>query len=186
MSVELVNICKAYSGRQVFNNLSLKFDTGISCVMGASGCGKTTLLRIIAGLEAPDCGIVTGINKKRLSFMFQEDRLIPGLTVLENCILVKNDRQRAIDLLCVLGLKADLNKPAAKLSGGMARRTALARTLLYDADTVLLDEPLKGLDENNRFAALALIKQLTGGKTVIMVSHESSDVDYLNAVKITL
>lgn len=179
------NISKAYSGKEVLKNFSLEIEKNrIFCLMGASGCGKTTLLRILTGLEKADSGNVTGIDENRISFVFQEDRLIEHLSALSNAILPlkANDESRKAGMkaLSLLGLQGEEKKPANKLSGGMARRVAIARAMLADADIVFMDEPFKGLDADNRTKAISFVKKYAEGKTLIVVTHSASEAELLN------
>lgn len=191
MDIILSNICKYYAGKPALKNLALSLKHGeISCVSGASGCGKTTLLRLLAGLETPDEGDINGMAGRKLAICFQEDRLIKHLSALENCQITlkgKHHAQRAAEALCALNLGEALSKPPVrKFSGGMARRVALARAMLADADTILLDEPFKGLDDDNRARAREFVKTMGAGKTLIIVTHDAEDARALNANLITL
>ena len=150
--------------------------------MGPSGCGKTTLLRLIAGLETPESGEIEGVGK--LGFLFQEDRLISHLTARKNVALVLTGRDtdaRAGAALEALGLSDSMDKPARELSGGMARRVAIARAVLFESKLLLLDEPFRGLDEQTRAQAAAWTATHTAGRTVIAVTHDRQDAELLNA-----
>ncbi len=176
MDMELVNISKTYGSKTVFQGLSHRFPDGeISCVLGPSGCGKTTLLRLIAGLEAPDAGEVRGARGKKISAVFQEDRLFEGLTAEKNLMLTARpgfDRQDARELLSRLGLSGEEARPVRELSGGMRRRVAVARALAADFDLLLLDEPLTGLDGDTRALVLEHIRQTAAGRTAIWITHD--------------
>jgi NitT/TauT family transport system ATP-binding protein len=165
----------------VLDNLTAAFPKGkISVIRGASGCGKTTLLRIIAGLEKADAGLIEGIDQKRVSFLFQEDRLFPWLSAKQNVEAVikdKNKKALAIELLCELGLENELNSYPSQLSGGMNRRVAIARALAYDFDLLILDEALKGLDEKSVENTVRVIKKYSLGKTVLSVTHVPSALE---------
>lgn len=178
--IELSNVSKAYSGRPVLRNFSHTFPDGsITAVMAPSGTGKTTLLRLLLALEKPDSGIISGLPARK-SALFQEDRLCPGLTVLANVRLAgKNPKTE--ELLRTLGLQDSLHKPAAQLSGGMSRRTALARALLHESDLLVLDEPFTGLDEENRLLAAKAILEYRNGRTLIFVTHRPEDAQLLEA-----
>ena len=170
------NIVKRYGALSVLNGFSHTFQEGrVYCVMGPSGCGKTTLLRLIAGLETPDEGSIAGIAAQRVSFAFQEDRLIPHFSAAKNVELVLPDRARIRAALERIGLSGSLDKPVSELSGGMARRVALVRAALFDASIVLLDEPFKGLDSVSYKATLAFIKEECRTKTLICVTHSAEE-----------
>lgn len=173
--VSVKNVSKSFGDKKVLESFSHDFE-GLSCVMGGSGVGKTTLARIIAGLTKPDFGSVS--ISGHLSFMFQEDRLLLRESMITNLLFVRNDPQRARELLTALGL-TEHNKRTQDLSGGMRRRVALARTLMLNHDVLLLDEPFKGLDQALKQSALDLIKHQN--KTTIIITHDISDAKYLDA-----
>ena len=179
--MKISNLRFSYDNKQIFSDYSVELSDGITCLMGASGEGKTTLLKLIAGLLKPDRGTVD-IGNKKISFMFQEDRLLPWLNVRENVLLV-TDKERETDrLLQELGI--DGNLKIGELSGGMARRVALARCLLFDSDMLLLDEPFKGMDEAlMKKAASIIIRQ---NKPAVVSTHSIDEVKALDAEVITL
>lgn len=144
-------------------------------VKGASGCGKTTLMRMIAGLE--DYSGEISVPTDRISFMFQEDRLIPFVSVLKNVAAV-SDIETAKRNLSKLGLENEFGSPPLSLSGGMRRRVSLARALSYPADLVILDEPFKGLDDSLRQTVIEIIKEESKAKDFIIVTHESFDSEF--------
>ena len=156
-NVRIKNISKTYGEKQVLNHISKEFPSGeTTVIMGASGCGKTTLLRILLGLEMPDSGEVIGMPEKA-AVLFQEDRLCEDASAYENIALVlerkrtrtqKDAQKHHVEQEAAqVGITVeDLTQNVMELSGGMRRRIALLRALLYDADCVILDEPFKGLD----------------------------------------
>lgn len=171
-------ISKSYEGRAVLKNFSCAFPAGsTTCVMGPSGCGKTTLMRILLGLETADTGEILMDTNLKMACVFQEDRLIRHLSAGKNCLLV-SDRDPG-ELLKRLGLEEAAGRPVRKLSGGMARRVSIARALIYDADLVVMDEPLKGLDEKTRAEVIRVIKEYTSGKTLILVTHDPEEAALL-------
>lgn len=178
----LENISKSFDGKMIIENLSAEFPCGIVCLSGKSGCGKTTLARIIAGLEKPDNGKITGVIGN-VTYMFQEPRLFPSFTALENVtsIAQKDDlKAEAKELLLSLGLtEEDINKLPSELSGGMNQRVSLARALLfshhYGGNTVILDEPFKGLDVITKENAAQIVKKWLNNKNVIIITHDSCD-----------
>ena len=158
MSIELVNVSKAFGETQVLRGLSERFAQGEAvCVMGRSGLGKTTLASIVMGLEKPDAGAVRGAKGKRFAAAFQEDRLVERLSAQGNLRFACGaalDEPRMAEAFAAVGLTPqDVEKPVGALSGGQRRRVALLRALLAPADVVVLDEPFKGLDEAARQAA---------------------------------
>ena len=179
-AIRIENISKSYGEKRVLRDFSAAFSLGeTSVIMGASGGGKTTLLRLILGLETPDKGAITGVPARRAA-VFQEDRLCPQLTALENIIFAagRGKESMARHVLARLGLGESLNVDARSLSGGMRRRCALARALCADYDLLVLDEPFKGLDEANRRAAMETVRELSRGKTVLLVTHESAEAEF--------
>lgn len=181
--MELKHISKAYAGKTVLQDFSCVIEDGSFCaVMAPSGAGKTTLLRLILGLEKPDSGEILGVPTRK-SALFQEDRLCPALSVLANVRLVLDKKSDPTPILEAFGLKDSLRKPASQLSGGMARRTALARALACPGDLLILDEPFNGLDEDNRILAADLIRQYRNGRTAILVTHRMEDLELLGIEK---
>lgn len=177
--VEILNVSKAYGAKKVLSGSSLTLPGGgVTCLMGPSGCGKTTLLRLIAGLEAPDAGEIRGVNRKKLAFVFQEDRLINHVSALKNVQMV-SDAASAARLLDALGLSESARMPTRGLSGGMARRVAIARALAADADTILMDEPFKGLDRKTRARVIGVVRAETARKTLIVVTHDAEEAALL-------
>ena len=150
---------------------------------GPSGVGKTTLLRLILGLEKPDSGKITGVPGKK-SAVFQESRLIPELTIRGNLRLVLGNRFPETEITAMLtrlDLTDCLDTPAANLSGGQQRRSALARALLYGGELLVLDEPFTGLDEDNRRKALDTIRAYPKEAIVLLVTHSREDAEALGA-----
>lgn len=189
MTVTVRGVSKSFGGAAVLNSVDLTLSTGVTCLMAPSGAGKTTLTRILLGLERPDSGTVTGLEGARLSAVFQEDRLLDRLDAEGNLRFVLGgayDPARAAALLRELGLDGARKRPAAEYSGGMRRRLALARALSVPFDFLALDEPFTGLDAVSRAGAIDCIRRRTEGKTVLLVTHERSDAEGLNARIVTL
>lgn len=181
--IELKDVSVAFQGHSVLEHCSLLVpDGGHTAVMGPSGSGKTTLLRLIAGQLAPDQGSVT-VSHGRISYMYQEPRLLPWLTAEENVNLVLSDKPETMDTarqwLAAVGLADAMKKRPAELSGGMRQRVSLARALAYDGDLFLLDEPLSSLDEAMATELLDLLKQYTQGKSMIFVTHSPEQAKVL-------
>ncbi|MBQ2676643.1 MAG: ABC transporter ATP-binding protein [Clostridia bacterium] len=176
--IRLNNISKSFGDKLLFKDFSYNFDTGIICITGESGCGKTTLLNIIAGLVAPDEGAVTADGGK-LRMVFQEPRLLDWCTVLQNVCIKSDDKIRASELLENLMLQNEENSYPDKLSGGMRQRVAIARALCDNPDILLLDEPFNGLDEATVQTAINVIKENMQGKLVICVSHNLDIVEQI-------
>ncbi len=177
MSIKITNLSFSYPDKKIFNGASFEFKSGVFYSLSApSGVGKTTLFRIITGLEKPMGGEIEVIGK--VAYMFQEDRLFPSLTVFENLKLVTSDEaaiNKALERLGVLGEKESYPD---ELSGGMKRRIALARALVFNAENVLLDEPFGGLDEKTKENAILLIQEFCREKTLIIVTHDPKERDF--------
>ncbi len=174
--LKLDNISKSYGDKLVLDRLSFSFPDGeTSIIMGQSGCGKTTLLRIIMGLEKPDAGTLL-CNAKRISAVFQEDRLAEDFSAVRNVVYAANcTREQAEALLARLGLGESMYLPTREFSGGMKRRTAIARALLADFDLLVMDEPFKGLDAETKAVAVDTVRELCKNKSVIVVTHDETE-----------
>lgn len=160
-----------------------------TCIMGASGGGKTTLLRLLMGLETPDEGRIEGMEGRRMAAVFQEDRLCEHLSVAANlrmphASMDRADRRAFLDrargLLDAMGLPDALERPVHDLSGGMKRRVALARAVLACADVLFFDEPLKGLDAGTERRVMEAILPILANKTVFWVTHRESELAYFD------
>ncbi len=170
--IKLQSISKSFGGVSVLENISAEIpDSGIFAICGASGSGKTTLMRIILGLEQPDSGNIYGLEGKKAAVVFQNDRLLPWFSALDNVAAVCS-KERAKELLEKVELSDSLDKKPAELSGGMCRRVALARALAFDADILLLDEPFKGLDAELRGRTVKLVEDFAKTKPVILITHD--------------
>lgn len=178
--VSISDLNVAYGEETVFKNFSADFEERkISVILGGSGVGKTTLLNAVAGLV--DFGGEIEADGGGISYIFQNDRLIPSITVYKNLDLVlravykdKNERRKLIDEMLELLEISDLkNKLPTMLSGGQAQRVAMARAYLYPSDILLLDEPFKALDtalKTRLLRHLILLNQMQN-RTVIFVTH---------------
>lgn len=177
-------INKSFGGNKVLSNYSVSFPGGrITCIMGRSGCGKTTLLNIMLRLIKPDSGTVEGMPK-RVSAVFQEDRLCEEFSAVTNIRFTCGSavtEHEIRELLMALGLEESMDMPVKELSGGMKRRAALARALLYPSNVIVMDEPFKGLDEGTRMDVCRTVLEYSSGKTVILVTHDEEDARLLGA-----
>ena len=177
MSITLENVGRAFDGRQVLQGVNLELpDKGAVCFFGPSGCGKTTLLRLICGLDKPDEGRVHIPEGTRFACHFQEDRLLPWYTAEENLRLTGIDAG--------IWLKKVLLPDAGKLypdelSGGMRRRISLARALAHESDVLVLDEPVRELDEATAEKMLELIAKSVGDRLLILVTHDRTQAEKL-------
>ena len=184
--IELQDVTLRYGDKTVLDRLSLRFDApGQYAVLGASGCGKTTLLRLIAGLQKPTSGRILIPEQTHMAVCFQEDRLLPWETALQNVALArpgKDSLENARQWLASMGLADECDALPGALSGGMQRRVALARALAMDAPVVLLDEPFRALDEQTHADMLALIKKQTIGRLLILVTHDPCDAEGMTRI----
>lgn len=190
MDIKLVGINKSFKRQQVLDNISMTFKSGnITCIMGASGIGKTTLAYIMMGLMKADSGEITGLQGRKISAVFQEDRLIEHWDAVKNIMLVCR-RDITKDFihknLNETGLTDYENKPVSSLSGGMRRRVAIVRALLSDYDVLIMDEPFKGLDFELKRQVIDYVGKMTKGKTVIIITHDKDEVELLRAGLITM
>ena len=175
--LRLSGICKRFEDLPVLSNLSLTLSRGeIVALIGPSGCGKTTLLNIISGLTAPDAGTVEGVDG-RLSYMFQSARLLPWRTVEENIRLVREDAPagEVRSLIDAVGLEGFERYYPSQLSGGMARRCALARAFHFGGEIFLMDEPFQGLDYGIRMEMLSMLLSIwQRERPGVLLSHMRS------------
>lgn len=193
--IELNNITHNYKNKIVFNNFSLKINSGeLTCLLGDSGSGKTTILRLIAGLETSIKGtvIIDGkvvssdnfieieANKRNMGYIFQDLALWPHFTVYKNIAFglqeqkAKNIKQTITDILSQFGIEEHINKYPHQLSGGQKQLVAIARSLVLKPKILLMDEPLSNLDVKLKRKLLELIKTIKQqyDLTIIYVTHD--------------
>ena len=186
--IKIKNIIKNYGKTRVLDGFSMECpEHGVIALMGASGIGKTTLLNIIAGIEKADSGAIESTFEK-ISYKFQEPRLLNWLTALENVESVlpdrsKDDAQRWLELVEV---SDSCNKYPHELSGGMQQRVALTRALAYGGDLLLLDEPFSAVDSDTKRVLIKATKNYAQSRAVILVTHDISEAKELDATIITM
>lgn len=185
----LSQACLHYRNKAVFTDLALTIPAGRwTCILGSSGVGKSSLLRLIAGLPAEDStafnAVLAASDSKpltnRIAYMAQKDLLMPWLNILENVLLGYTlraersavQRERATQLLAAVGLAEHIKSRPMQLSGGQRQRAALVRTLLEDKPIVLMDEPFSALDAVTRYRLQALAAELLKDRTVVLVTHD--------------
>jgi phospholipid/cholesterol/gamma-HCH transport system ATP-binding protein len=200
--IEIRNLAYAISGRPVFAGLDMDFQRGrVTAIMGPSGTGKTTLLRLITGQIAADSGsvVVAGeelrklrrndlyVLRRRMGMLFQNGALLTDLSVFENVAFPLREhtdlperliRQLVLTKLQAVGLRGAAELMPAELSGGMSRRVALARAIVMDPEILIYDEPFVGLDPISLGVILRLIRRLNDalGITSIVVSHDVQEI----------
>ena len=176
--IKLVNLGVRYGEKVVYEHFNLDICEGqITCVLGASGCGKTTLLNAIAGLIAH-----TGeISPLSCSYVFQTPRLVPNLTVKGNLLLVCKDEERISRLLEMTNLKDKADSYPAHLSGGERQRVSIARAFAYEGDLLLMDEPFTSLDLKLKISIMEQFKALQSGqkRTALFVTHDIDEAIFL-------
>ncbi len=166
------NVSFSYGNEAVFDGFSFSAKGGeATAVLGHSGCGKTTFIELASGMLKPFSGSVTPFEAARPAFIFQEDRLLPWKTVLENITFVGAPPERAQEYLAKVGLAGCESKFPDELSGGMSRRLSIARALAFCGDCFFIDEPLHGLDIKTSGEVLSLIKEEIRGKSAIVITH---------------
>ena len=185
--MKIQHLCKSFDGKMVLDHVSLTLESGgTACLMAPSGRGKTTLLRCIAGLEAPDSGQITDLPE-RIAYVFQEDRLCDGFSAVDNIRLVTGKALGEGEIrrhLEELGLAGSLDQPVRELSGGMRRRVVISRAVCFGADLLLLDEPFKGLDNEARQQTADYILRHRGAAAILCVTHDREDAAALGGASI--
>ena len=208
MKLQIHDLCKQFDGHLVLDHVSMELVSGhIYCLMAPSGTGKTTLFRILMGLEHADSGEIIVQRKTKeagqaadekvadwqenetlqnlcIGAVFQEDRLCENLSAASNirlvCTKTISDRELE-EAYKAVALTEVWQKPVRELSGGMRRRVSILRALLAESDCVIMDEPLRGLDEKTRAKTIDYILKKTERKTLIFVTHEEKEAVWLKA-----
>jgi NitT/TauT family transport system ATP-binding protein len=208
--LEIQNLNFQYGSNIVLKNLNWKINKGENWQIGGpSGTGKTTLFRILMGLEKADEGDIiwnvgsgagaetdTDASRSlRISAVFQEDRLCPSFSPLENVMMVQKkhaseisgiSRDEILTAMCRLLPEECLNRPVSTLSGGMKRRTAILRALLTRSDLLLMDEPFTGLDEGTKDEVIKFLKEYRQDRFLLISTHQKEDVEKLGGILLTL
>jgi len=185
MALTVEGLKKSYGNLKVLDGVTFSVEEGeFVCLIGESGCGKTTILKIIAGLERPDEGRVDfkGVNK--MGFVFQDDRLLPWKTVYGNiqfalkAMGIENGEVVG-KIIDVVGLRGFENYYPKQLSGGMRQRVGIARALAVNPDLLLMDEPFASLDARTRERMQEELLRIVGEKTAVFVTHSIDEAVYL-------
>lgn len=181
--IEVRELTLRYGDKLVLDRFSLEIpDRGLTALSGPSGCGKTTLLRAMAGLAEAESGAVSGMDPARTAVLFQEDRLLPWRTVSQNItdVLPRGRRGEMADWLAFAELEGEENAYPSALSGGMARRLALARCTALGGDLLLLDEPFAGVDQERTARILERLRGLD--VPVVMATHQPQALAACDAI----
>lgn len=179
------NVSVNFNEKEVLKDINLTIKQGeVIGIMGASGIGKTTFVKLLLGLLKPTSGKVYGLENLQFSAVFQEDRLCENFDAITNVKMVLpsdiTTEQVEKEFLKVL-LTDYKGKSVSKLSGGMKRRVAIVRAVMAQSDVIILDEPLKGLDEALKEKVLTYLKESLSERTVILVTHDKSEIEALHA-----
>lgn len=187
--IEIKNLYKKFNDKIIYDNFSITFDDDkVNCIVGESGGGKSTLLNIISGLMPYDSGDIAGIDFKDVSYVFQEDRLIPWLNIKKNMeLFIYNyyEKEEAIsninNIFEMLNIKDTFNKYPNELSGGMKQRVNIARAILKPSKLILMDEPFKSLDYKTKYNIMKDFKEIlkVNKRMVIFVTHDVDECIYL-------
>lgn len=183
------NVSKSYEDQKVLSNVTLDLPrNGVVGIFGPSGIGKTTMFHLIAGLIKPDEGTIKVTED--ISMVFQEERLIPWLSIKDNIAFVLNDdndnNEKISKYLNNMELYGIEDKKPKELSGGMQRRVAIARALSYDKRIILMDEPFKGLEDELKYKIMDQIKKLSKNKLIIIITHDKDELEYLGSTIFSL
>ena len=190
MTIDLENICKSYGDLKILQNFNLEIENDHSYVItGESGKGKTTLIKILLGLEQPDSGKVHLMGDYKYPYLnagvvFQESRLCEDFTAVENVVMVnkKNSVKVAEEELQRL-LPADcIYKPVRELSGGMKRRVAIVRACSIPSDMLIMDEPFAGLDQENVLKAIEYIREKQGRNPLLITAHDAGNFAFCREI----
>ncbi|MCD8220723.1 MAG: ATP-binding cassette domain-containing protein [Clostridiales bacterium] len=197
----LRDVCKTYGELSVLKEVNLELASdGIYCLMAPSGYGKTTLLRLILGLEKADSGEIRRdvSNSPKNTFerrscyysaVFQEDRLCEDFSPLDNLVLTCGKtltREQLVQEMCCLLPEESIRRPVRTLSGGMKRRVAILRAMLASSQVILMDEPFSGLDEDMRHTVIRYILEHRKNRLLLVTTHQEEDVELLGARLIRL
>ncbi|MDY4560214.1 MAG: ATP-binding cassette domain-containing protein [Peptostreptococcus porci] len=176
------DISKSYGNKIVLKNFNIDIREGQTTFMlGKSGSGKTTFSKIVLGLEKIDTGEISGLDGKKISVVFQEDRLMENMTIGSNFKMTVDshiNRKQIVEKMEKIGLFQPLETKISELSGGMKRRISILRAFLIEFDLIVMDEPFRGLDEETKEIVMNFVIQNIKGKTAIIITHNKDEVEY--------
>ena len=187
MDILMEKINKSYGDKEVLRDFTTKFEEGtVTFITGESGIGKTSIIRILMRLESYQSGRISGLEGKKISVVFQDDCLCDKLSLDKNLSMVidgQQGKEQDLDrLLDLFGLEGYRYKRVAELSGGMKRRLAILRAILYPHNLMILDEPFKGLDEENKKLVMGQLAKGMVDKTAIIVTHDKTEIDFFRSI----
>lgn len=176
------DISKSYGNKIVLKNFNIDIREGqTTFVLGKSGSGKTTFSKIVLGLEKIDTGEISGLDGKKISVAFQEDRLMENMTIGSNFKMTVDshiNRKQIVEKMEKIGLFQPLETKISELSGGMKRRISILRAFLIEFDLIVMDEPFRELDEETKEKVMNFVIQNIKGKTAIIITHNKDEVEY--------
>lgn len=188
MDIKVKNLYKKYDDKIIFKDFNITFkENKVNTIVGKSGCGKTTLLKIISNIEEKDSGKIEGVNINSISYIFQEDRLVEWLTVKENLkLILKNDyKKEELDDICkkylnLVGVQDFENYYPQSLSGGIRQRVNIARAFAKPSKFIIMDEPFKSIDIKNKNDIMKAFENVfkEETRTVLFVTHDIDEAIY--------
>ncbi|MDO4357397.1 MAG: ABC transporter ATP-binding protein [Clostridia bacterium] len=179
--IELRGVSKRFGTKRILDGVGLRLDVpGMAALTGASGAGKTTVGRMLLGLDVDYEGEIRGVPDSR-ACVFQEDRLLPQLTAAQNVQFVRPEltREQMGEAFAALGLRGEVDSRVSELSGGMRRRVSILRALLSGASFVVMDEPMKGLDAPIAREAARYIREAMRGRTLLYITHALEEIEWM-------
>ena len=190
MIIEVKDVSKSYDGKKVLDSFSLNIeDEHVYVLTGESGCGKTTLLRLILGLEKPDSGKVGLLGDYKYPYInagvvFQEDRLCEDFSAVTNCAMVSKKvfRQTVREELCKLLPEDRVDIPVKKLTKAERRLVCIARACCIPSDVLVMDEPFEGLIGDERLKAVSFVRDKMGSGSLVIAARDTTDLDFARIV----
>ncbi len=190
MIIEVKDVSKRFDGKQVLKDFNLNIeDEHVYVITGEKGCGKTTLLRLILGLDKPDSGKVGLLGDYKYPYInagvvFQEDRLCEGFSAVTNCAMVSKKvfKQTVREELCKLLSENLVDIPVSKLSKAQRRMVCIARACCIPSDVLVMDEPFEGIDGDDRKKAISFIRDKMGSGSLVIASKDTTDLEFARII----